>query len=85
MGADDEGKGPYEPPTIREIDPHEVIRKLMAQLIGPLGNTTEERIANAAEQITGVLERLPEGERDDAIHAVVKARGRWVRRSSWSP
>jgi hypothetical protein len=84
MGAPDTSiKKPYRGPTMVELDPHEVIHKLMAQITGPLGATTEERIANAAEQIRGVLERLPEDERDEAIHEVVKSRGRWVKRAAW--
>lgn len=84
--GDGNGKTPYNAPQLRQLDPHEVIHKLMAQLTGPLGKTSEERVANAAEQIRGVLERLPAEERDEAIHCVIGARGsNWVKKAHWSP
>ena len=67
------------------LDPHEVIRKLMHELTGPLGETTDERIANAAAAINNVLERLPTEERDGALAEVVGGSGRWVKKAAWSP
>ena len=72
MHSGDERK-PYEAPTIREIDPHKVIRKLMAELTGPLGDTREERLKNAASAILNVLERLPADERAEALGRVAAA------------
>lgn len=74
---------PYTAPDLRQIDPHEVIRKLMAELTGPLGKTREERLKNAASAIQNVLERLPAEERDDAAFAAVGDDGRWVLQSAW--
>jgi hypothetical protein len=76
-------KRAYAAPTIRAIDPHEVIRKLMAQLTGPLGATREERAINAADQIRGVLERLPADERDDAIRGAIGPDSRWILQAKW--
>jgi hypothetical protein len=66
---------PYTPPTITLLDSHDVIRKLMHELSGPLGATSDERAANAAAAIRNVLERLPAEERDEAIARVAKRMG----------
>lgn len=85
-GDDPTGRGkPYKAPALTQLDPHDVIRKLTHALTGPLGDTREQRLKNAASAIQNVLERLPAEERDDAIFEVVEAGGRWVRKCSWAP
>jgi len=72
QGDGKSGPKPYTPPTITSLDPHDVIRKLMRELSGPLGATPDERGAHAAAAIRNVLERLPAEERDEAIGRFAK-------------
>jgi hypothetical protein len=69
---DGDDRKPSDAPKLGEIDPHEMIRKLVAELTGPLGDTRDERLANAASAIQNVLERLPADERDAAIEQLAR-------------
>jgi len=75
---DDAGKAPYRAPQLRELDPHEVILRLLRQLPRPI--TTVE---GAAEAIRAVLEALPAEQRDDAVRLALGPDTRWILRAAW--
>lgn len=79
------GRKPYSAPTMRKLEATDVIRKLLHELDGPLGDTPEARIEKAAALIRSVLDRLPLEERDEAVAKAVGASGRWVKCAAWSP
>jgi hypothetical protein len=75
----------YAPPQLQALSPHDVIRKLMRELSGPLGATKAERVTAAASAMRNVLARLPAAERDEAVATLLDGNSRWILRSSWSP
>jgi hypothetical protein len=68
----------YAAPTIRELDPREVIRTLVAHLPKPIAT-----VEDAADAIRETLERLPPEQRDDAVKLALGPETRWILRAAW--
>jgi hypothetical protein len=72
-------KLPYSKPTLRAIDPAEMVRKLFAALPAPIKTP-----GDAAAVIREALAQLAAEERDEALRIALADSKRWVKVAAWS-